>query len=120
MTKWVNTNALDAALNYIKQATSISVTSTQPLTQAEAATTYRLAITTASIAAISAGTGTSARKVVVNAHNTITVDTTATAQHVALLSANTLYYVTTCTPQGLVATNTVTIPTWNIEFSDPT
>jgi len=31
-----------------------------------------------------------------------------------------LLYVTTCTLQALVAANTVTIPTWDIEIADPT
>jgi hypothetical protein len=35
-------------------------------------------------------------------------------------SANSkLLFVTTCTNQALVATNTVTIPAWDIELGDP-
>jgi len=31
-----------------------------------------------------------------------------------------LLLVTTCTLQALVAANTVTMPAWDIEFTDPT
>jgi len=121
MPKWVNTSVLDAAINQIRSASSISVTNTQPTTGTEASTTYKLAFTVASLAAVAAGdAGGNSRKLVVNAHSNVTVDATGSAGHVALYTGSTLYYVTTCTTQLISSGNTVTIPTWKIEFADPT
>jgi hypothetical protein len=121
MAKWVNSAVLDAALNIIRNSNAISVTNTQPTTRTEAATTFKLAATTASISALQAGdAGTSARKITINPHTSVTVDASGTAQHVALYDASTLYYITTCTSQYLTSGNTVTVPTWKIEFDNPT
>jgi len=124
MAKIVHDDVLDAALNYIKNnATRICVCSTQPTTYTELITTYKLAIKTISSSDFTgpANGDTSGRKLTSNQHSGITVDATGNAQHVGFGdSANSkLLYVTTCTLQGLTASNTVTIPAWDVEIADP-
>ena len=125
MGKSVHDDDLDAMLNYVKNnATRISVCSSEPTTYAEATSTYKLAIKTISSSDFTgpANGDTSGRKITVNQAANINVDSSGTAQHVALSDSNNskLLYVTTCTSQALTAGNTVTIPAWDIEVSDPT
>jgi hypothetical protein len=119
MGKWVSSTALNAALDSIRTANTINVTNTQPATGTEAGT-FNLSSTTASFSATQAGTGTSARKFTIYQHTNVPVVASGTAQHVNLYNGATLYYVTTCTSQYLTSGNTVTIPTWSVEFADPT
>lgn len=65
---------------------------------------------------------TSGRKVTVAAKNGVSVTTTGTATHIALVRStdSTVRYVTTCTSQPLTSGNTVNIPAWKIEVTDPT
>ena len=63
----------------------------------------------------------SGRKLAIGEQAAIDVDTSGTAEHIVLSNgSDTMYYVTTCTSQALVDTGTVTVPTWDIELSDPT
>lgn len=126
MAKWANDNVMDAALNYVATGTLLTVCSSQPTTYAEASSTYKLADT-----AITPGNGngsftlangdTSGRKVTVVQQADIPIDTSGTATHVAvsISGSSTLLYVTTCTSQVLTSGGTVTVPSWDIEISDP-
>lgn len=121
MPKSVHDTVLDTMLYKIATATSISVCNTIPTSQAQAATTYRLASTVATYGTViddpGAGLG---RKLPVNTKSTIPVVASGDANHIALFDGSTLFYVTTCTTQALVSGNTVTIPLWEIQVQDPT
>ncbi|HET8708938.1 MAG TPA: hypothetical protein VFL85_01515 [Candidatus Saccharimonadales bacterium] len=124
MAKAANDSVLDALLAKIATATSLTVCSAQPTTRTEAVTTYKLADVT-----LTAGDGngdftiangdTSGRKVTVAIQSDIAIDASGTATHVALCDASSLLFVTTCTSQALTASNTVTVPAWDIEVGDP-
>lgn len=125
MAKSVHDDVLDAALSYVKtNGTRLCVCSTQPTTHTEALTTYMLAIKTISSSDYTgpANGDTNGRKVTVNAANSVSVTNSGDAQHVAVVDfANSkLLYVSTCTLQTLTAGNTVNVPAWDIEISDPT
>lgn len=126
MAKWSNDNVMDAALTYVATGTLLTVCSAQPTTYTEAATTYKLADV-----ALVAGNGngvytiangdTSGRKVTIAQQANIPIDSSGTATHIAVSvsGSSTLLYVTTCTSQALTSGGTVTVPAWDIEFSDP-
>jgi len=124
MGKSVHNNVLDAALNYIKtNCDEMNVCSTEPTTYTEAITTNMLADVAMASGDFTVGDGdTNGRKVAVAEKASITVDNTGDAQHIALTySGNSeLMLVTTCTLQNITSGNTVTVPTWDAEISDPT
>jgi hypothetical protein len=127
MGKLVNNLVLDAALDYIKQnGTQISVCIDTPTTYSHATTTdnkvlaIKSDLTNASYEAI--GDGASGRMLTVKAAPTLAVVGAGTqnATHICICAAATnLLYVTTCVSQALVNGNTVTIPVWTIQISDP-
>lgn len=120
MAKWSNDSVMDAALDKIATGVTITVTTQQPTTRAEAVTTYKLATRTVTGAAYTKANGDiSGRKVTIAQQENISVDTTGTATHIAISDATNLLYVTTCTSQLLTAGNTITIPAWKAEFADP-
>jgi hypothetical protein len=61
----------------------------------------------------------SGRKVAVAAQADVDIDTSGTATHVTLDDGTDLLQVTTCTSQALTDTGTVTVPTYDVEFADP-
>jgi hypothetical protein len=127
MAKFLHDDVLDALLSYIADNTKrITVCSQQPTTYTEGNATYALAdITTTE------GTGggdfslangdTNGRKLTVAQQADVPVDSSGTATHIALLDVDNskLLGVTTCTSQALTAGNTVTIPAFDVEVSDP-
>jgi len=126
MAKWANDAVMDAALTKVATATNMIVCSgaSAPADRAGA-----LAAALATVA-VTPGDGNgdftiangnvSGRKVTMAEQDNITVDVSDDATHVALIDGSILLYVTTCTtPQALVAGNTVKIPTWKIEITDP-
>lgn len=124
MAKSVHNDILDAALNYIKNnATRICVDNAEPTTYTQAITTYKLVIKTISSSDFTgpADGDVSGRKLTSNQHSTVTIDTSGTATHIALCDSvnSKLLFVTTCNSQALTATNTVTVPAWDAEISDP-
>lgn len=124
MAKSVHNDVIDAALNYIKNnATRICVCNAEPTTYTQAETTYMLVIKTITSADFTgpADGDTNGRKVTSNQHSTVTITNSGTASHIAFtVNGSKLLFVTTCSNQSLTATNTVTIPSWDIEISDPT
>lgn len=124
MAKYANDDVMDAALDVVAEATTLTVCSAQPTTRTEAITTYKLADVT-----VTPGDGngdftiangdTSGRKVTVAQQDDMPVDSSGTATHVALCDGSRLIYVTTCTSQALTSGNTVTTPAWDIEIADP-
>ena len=120
MAKWANDSVMDAALDKVATGTILTVCSAQPTTRTEAVTTYKLADVVVDSGDFTKANGdTSGRKVTIGAQAGVAVDTSGTATHVAVSDGTNLLYVTTCTSQALTAGNTVTVPAWKIEFSDP-
>jgi len=123
MAKSVHDDVLDQALNYIKNnCTRMTLCNAQPATYAHANADYKLADVTMVAGNFTVQNGdVSGRKAEVAAKLAVTIDTTGNATHVALLdvSNSKLLYVTTCVAQSLTAGNTVDIPAWDIEITDP-
>jgi len=129
MAKLVHDNVLDAALQYLETNVDwIAVCEGAPTTYEHAHSNKGTG--TGKVLAHSATptfTGpaegdASGRKTAVDEEATITVDISGDADHIALVfvGSTLLLYATTCTLQALVAANTVTIPSWDIEIADPT
>ena len=120
MAKWANDAVIDAGLDVVATGTILTVCSAQPTNRTEAVTTYKLADVVVDGTDFTKSNGdVSGRKLTVSQQTIVAVDTTGTATHVAISSGSTLLYVTTCTSQLLTSGNTVTIPAWDIEISDP-
>lgn len=123
MSKWANDSVMDAALTKIATATNMVVCTSQPATRAAA-----LAAALANVA-VTPGDGggdftisdgiTNGRKVTMAQQDNVSVASSGTATHVVLIDGTNLLLVTVCASQALVAGNTVTIPAWKDEFSDP-
>lgn len=123
MAKYANPLVMDAALTKVATGVSQIVCTAEPATRAAAIAT---ALATASMAPglggvdyIAAAGDISGRKVTMTAKTSVSVAASGTATHVAIIDGSILLYVTTCTSQVLTAGNTVTIPTWKIEISNP-
>jgi hypothetical protein len=120
MTKWANDSVMDAALDKIATGTILTVCSAQPTTRTEAVTTYKLADVVIDSGDFSKANGdTNGRKVTIAQQADIPVDTTGTATHIAICDGSNLLLVTTCTSQALTSGNTVTVPAFDDEISDP-
>ena len=120
MSKFASDSVLDALLDKVATGTILTVCSTQPTTRTEAVTTYKLAdVVTDSGDFAKADGDTSGRKVTIAQQTDVPVDSNGTATHVAICDGSNLLYVTTCTSQVLTSGNTVTVPAWKIEVSDP-
>ncbi len=120
MAKSASDAVLDALLDKVATGTILTVCSAEPTTRTEAVTTYKLADETMSSGDYSKANGdTSGRKLTVAQQADVPVDSNGTATHVAICDGSNLLYVTTCTSQVLTAGNTVTVPAWKIEVSDP-
>lgn len=118
--------AMDAAYDYVDQATTVRVISSYALDNSHAtvvtntlASTSMTADTDYTKADGDAGNGS--RKVTMAAKNGVSVSASGTATHVALTltSDTTVRLVTTCTSQALTSGNTVNIPAWKHEFGIP-
>lgn len=120
MSKWANDSVMDAALDVVAGGTTLTVCSAQPTTRTEAITTYKLADVTVDSGDFTKANGdTSGRKLTVGQQDNVPVDSSGTATHVAICDGSNLLYVTTVTSQVLTSGNTVTVPAWDIEISDP-
>jgi hypothetical protein len=121
MAKFAADSVLDALLDKVATSTTLTVCSAQPTTRTEAVTTYKLADVVIDSGDFTKANGdTSGRKVTIGAQSDIDVDASGTASHVALCDGTDLLYVTTLTTtQVLTSGNTVTVPAWDIEVSDP-
>lgn len=120
MAKIASDAVLDALLDKVATGTILTVCSTQPTTRTEAVTTYKLADVTVDSGDFAKANGdVSGRKVTIAQQPDVPVDSNGTATHVAICDGTDLLYVTTCTSQVLTSGNTVTVPAWKIEVSDP-
>lgn len=122
MAKSATDAVLDGTLDIIATGTLLTVCSAEPTTYTEAATTYKLADVVLDSGDFSKANGdTSGRKITIAQQSAVPVDTTGTATHVAIstTSGSLLRVVTTCTSQALTSGNTVTVPAFDFEISDP-
>ena len=120
MAKFATDAVLDGLLDKVATGTILTVCSAQPTTRTEAVTTYKLADVVVDSGDFSKADGdVSGRKLTVAQQADVPVDSNGTATHVAICDGTTLLYVTTCTSQVLTSGNTVTVPAWKIEISDP-
>lgn len=126
MAKAIPDAVYDAALgNIANNMDMLHVCSAQPGSYA-AISTYMLAQV-----ALTAGDGNgdytisngdvSGRKLNIAAQNGVSITNSGNATHIVLSNgSDTLGPVTTCTTQALTSGGTVDVPTWDIEFADPT
>ena len=124
MAKSVHNDVLDAALDKVATATSMTLCSAEPTTRTEAVTTYALAAVT-----MTAGDGNgdytiangdvSGRKLTMTAQVGDTVDASGDGTHIALCDGSALLFVTTCSTIAVVATGLVDYPAWDYEIADP-
>ena len=120
MAKFASDTELNALLDKVATGTILTVCSAQPTTRTEAVTTFKLADVTVDSGDFTKANGdVSGRKVTVAQQSDVPVDSNGTATHVAICDGSNLLYVTTCTSQVLTSGNTVTVPVWKIEVSDP-
>lgn len=122
MGKSLSNSVFDAALAVIATCTRMDVTS-------DSSTPANLTNSLADVT-LTAGDGNgdyvigegdvSGRKLAVAQQSDVDIDVTGTARHVVLSLNGTIHMTTTCTEQALTDTGTVTIPTFDIELTDPT
>ena len=129
MAKLVHDNVLDAALQYLEDNVDwIAVCEGAPTTYEHAHSNKGtgagkvLAHSETPTFTGPAEGDVSGRKTAVDEEPTMTIDISGDADHIALVftGSTLLLYATTCTLQALVALNTVTIPSWDIEIGSPT
>lgn len=119
MAKWLNDSVLDAFLNKIGEGTQILVNTTQPTTRANAIS-GALASATLTSGDFSKIDGTpNGRRITIAQKSAVPVTATGSAQHVSIVNSTDLLAVTTVTAQTLTSGNTVTIPSWYAQVSDP-
>ena len=120
MAKWLNDTALDALLGVIDNGTIMTVCSAQPTNRSQAVTTYALADVSLAGGDFSIGDGTpSGRTLTVASKSGVAVDATGTATHVAICDGTNLLAVTTCTSKSIDSGDTLNVPSWTINVSDP-
>lgn len=123
MGKAMNDTFADTALDWIKNNCDlITACSAQPATYAEASSTYKLADVSVDSGDFTGPTDgdVSGRKLTINQESAIPIDDSGSATHIALCStAGSLLYTTTCSNTYLIAGNTLTINSWDIEIADP-
>ena len=119
MAKWANDLMMDAGLDYVGGATTISVCSAQPANRTAAHTTNMLA-TAAISGSMTKADAASGRKITIPAQSALSISNAGTATHIALYDATNLRYVTTCPSQALTTGGTVNIGAFEISIGDPT
>jgi len=121
MPKSANNKVLDGSLNIVGSANLMIVCNAFPYSRYDAINTFALAdvVMDPNTDFVTAEGTIDGRKIIIAAKSTVAVDTTGEATHIALLNDTDLLYVTTCLAQQLNALNTVDIPSWSIEISDP-
>lgn len=120
---------LDALLLKIADnGNELNVNNAEPTTHLEAITTFKLAdvaLTTGIAGAdyATANGDTDGRKLTISEKATITIDTTGTATHISItdnVGSILLAVIALTSSVALVATNTVTVPAFDIVVRDPT
>lgn len=122
MAKNIHNDVLDAGLNEIvNNATQLALCSQEPTTRNEALVTYLLASTAVAPGNFSVADGAaSGRRAIVAAIQDILIQATGTGTHIALVDGTRLLFTTDCENQLVTINNLLDLPTWDVEFSDPT
>jgi len=127
MGMWASSQFYENGLSYLRtQVKSLCVCSTRPTTLAEAVgssstgTSLSKTTTLASTDFVIAAGDVSGKKITIAAFSTRPIHDVGVADHVALVGSTYVLYVTTCTTKSLTTSDSVTIPTWDIEIADPT
>ena len=123
MAKLAADDVIDGGLTYLSEnAAAIYVCTTGTITTYANVATFNLttgaAVTSANLV-IGAG-DVSGRKIAVAAQSSLNISTSGTAGQIVITSSDALLVVTDCTTQALTSGNTVTVPTWDYEITDPT
>jgi hypothetical protein len=119
MGKRTDDSVMDAALDKIATCTAMHVCTSEPLTLAEATTTYNLATQVMVGGDYTKANGdVSGRKVTVAAKAGLSITSTGTALHLALTDGVSVLEVTTVTSQLLTSGGTVDVPAWDHEIAD--
>ena len=122
MTVLIADSIMDAALQYLEDATSLvmHVCSGDPADRA-AAITNSLADHALTSGDFTIANGdTSGRKSTVAQQASIDIDATGTAAHVCIIDSSELLLKTACTSQALTSGGTVTVPAFDYEIADAT
>ena len=124
MAKWSNDKILDKGLEHLRDnSTIMTACNNQPTNFTEATSTYKLADIAVAAPDLPITDGaTTGRRVIVAAKNNIPIDTQGTITHVALsdgVSSELLYVTTVSNQQILYAGNTLNLPSWEINITDP-
>lgn len=122
MGKYVNPNAVDSALNYVKNnALKIYLCSAQPTNYTEATTTYALGNADYTGTNITVGAGSGGRQATFAAINNIPVSTSGTITHIAIVSGSELLLATpTSTSKAVSAGDYVNLGSFTWTINDPT
>jgi len=122
ITKYVADSYIQKELDSIKADATKIIVCSGANSPADYAAAVAAALATHTVATgdwtISNG-DTNGRKVRCAEHAAVTVDATGDASCIAVCTDTVLLVVTSCTLQTLTIGNTVTIPVWDIEISDP-
>lgn len=124
MAKWSNDKILDKGLEYLRDNSTIMTACTdQPADFADATTNFKLADIAVSAVDLPITDGTtSGRRIVVASKTAIPIDTQGTITHVALsdtVNSELLYVTTVSNQQILYAGNTLNLPAWEVNITDP-
>lgn len=119
MAKLADDTVLDAALDKIATATTLTVTSAEPTSFSDIANVALASGTISGADFTKANGDTSGRKVTIAQQADLSIGTSGTATHVVLDDGATMLYATTTTSQSLTSGGTVTVPSWDVEIEDP-
>lgn len=126
MGMWASSEFYNSGLNWIKSnCDTICVNTTQPADGSSALEDGAMIAKSTALGSsdFTFSTGdVSGYKLAVAAQASLTVSTSGDADHISLVSSasSVLLYVTTCNTKSLTTTDTVTVPTWDIEVASPT
>lgn len=120
MTKLLDNDVFDAALDEFATVTAIHVCATAPANHAGISAVSLADVTVDGSDYTNADGDTSGRKVTVGQQADVPIDATGTADHIAGTDGTTLLFLTECASQALTMGGTVTIPAFDAEFTDPT
>ena len=123
MARFTSNTVLDQPLDYFKNnTTAMHLTAGEPTDFNDATVNKSLAeVSIDSTDFTKTDASISGRKVTVSEISGVSINSSGDGDHVALVDANSneLLHVTTTKPQTVTAGNTMTFPSFNIEFRGP-
>lgn len=119
MAKFLNDSVLDAALDKVATGNQMLINTTQPTTRANAVSGALASVSLAPADFTKVDGSPNGRRLNIAQKAAVPVTATGNAAHVSIVNGTELLAVTTATAQTLTSGNTVTIPTWHVQVSDP-